>query len=79
MKIDKDNLSLQVDQLSDGEKCTLALFGDLARRLALANPVSDNPLLGTGVVLIDEIELHMHPSWQRKIWMRIIIFSASKK
>lgn len=67
MKIDKNNLSLQVDQLSDGEKCTLALFGDLARRLALANPVSDNPLLGTGVVLIDEIELHMHPSWQRKI------------
>lgn len=67
MKIDKDNSSLQVDQLSDGEKCTLALFGDLARRLSLANPTSDNPLTGTGVVLIDEIELHMHPSWQRKI------------
>ncbi len=67
MKVDKNEMSLRVDQLSDGEKCTLALFGDLARRLALANPVCDNPLLGTGVVLIDEIELHMHPSWQRKI------------
>ncbi len=67
MKVDKNGISLQVDQLSDGEKCTLALFGDLARRLALANTNLDNPLLGSGVVLIDEIELHMHPSWQRKI------------
>ena len=45
----------------------IALFGDLARRLSLANPNLNNPLLGSGVVLIDEIELHMHPSWQRKI------------
>lgn len=46
--------------LSDGEKCTLALFGDLVKRLALANPGLDNPLEGEGVVLIDEIELHLH-------------------
>lgn len=67
MKMDKKNMSLNVSQMSDGEKCTLALFGDLARRLALANPNKENPLLGKGIVLIDEIELHMHPSWQRKI------------
>ena len=67
MKVDKNGISLRVDQLSDGEKCTLALFGDLARRLALANPNAFNPLFGSGVVLIDEIELHMHPSWQRRI------------
>ena len=67
MKIDKENISLNVSQMSDGEKCTMALFGDLARRLALANPTKENPLLGEGVVLIDEIELHMHPSWQRKV------------
>mgnify|MGYP000614132610 CR=1 FL=1 len=48
-------------------QCTLALFGDLARRIALANPSRSNPLEGEGIVLIDEIELHMHPSWQRKI------------
>lgn len=53
--------------MSDGEKCTMALLGDLARRLTLANPTLENPLLGKGIVLIDEIELHMHPSWQRKI------------
>ena len=67
MKIDKGNISLNVSQMSDGEKCTLALLGDLARRLTLANPNKENPLLGEGIVLIDEIELHMHPSWQRKI------------
>lgn len=67
MVVDKDGKEIRVDLLSDGEKCTLALFGDLARRLALANPNADNPLAGDGIVLIDEIELHMHPSWQRKI------------
>ena len=67
MKIDKDNVSLNVSQMSDGEKCTMALLGDLARRLALANPEKADPLCGEGIVLIDEIELHMHPSWQRKI------------
>lgn len=67
MKIDKNGISLNVSQLSDGEKCTMALFGDLARRLTIANPNLENPLLGEGVVLIDEVELHMHPSWQRKI------------
>ncbi len=67
MKIDKQNVSLNVSQMSDGEKCTLALFGDLARRLTLANPNKQDPLLGEGIVLIDEEELHMHPSWQRKV------------
>ena len=35
MKVDKGRISLNVKQLSDGEKCTLALFGDLARRLII--------------------------------------------
>ncbi|MBD2776307.1 AAA family ATPase [Iningainema tapete] len=67
MTIEKQSQELVVNQLSDGEKCLLAMVGDLARRLAIANPVSANPLQGTGVVLIDEIELHLHPRWQRQI------------
>ena len=67
MVVDKAGKELRVDSLSDGEKCTLAMFGDLARRLALANPDLANPLEGKGIVLIDEIELHMHPLWQRKV------------
>lgn len=71
MKIDKGDISVNVSQMSDGEKCTMALFGDLARRLTLANPNKVNPLMGKGVVLIDEIELHMHPSWQRKVLRKL--------
>jgi predicted ATP-binding protein involved in virulence len=68
MTADKQGEELMVNQLSDGEKCLLALAGDLARRLAIANPNPDcNPLEGSGVVLIDEIELHLHPKWQRAI------------
>lgn len=67
MKIVKNGEALDVLQFSDGEKCTLALFGDLARRLVLANPSLSNPLEGQGVVLIDEIELYMHISWQKRI------------
>ena len=68
MTVNKEGDELIVNQLSDGEKCLLALAGDLARRVAIANPNPDcNPLEGFGVVLIDEIELHLHPKWQRAI------------
>ena len=67
MVVNKGSLTISVDLLSDGEKCTLVLNGDLARRIALANPNRDNPLDGEGIVLIDEIELHMHPSWPRRV------------
>lgn len=67
MTVKKDKTELIVNLLSDGEKCTLAMFGDLARRIALANPELEDPLKGEGLVLIDEIELHMHPTWQRKV------------
>ncbi|MEA5580341.1 AAA family ATPase [Nodularia harveyana UHCC-0300] len=67
MTVQKQGKELIVNQLSDGEKCLLAMVGDLARRLAIANPGLHDPLQGTGVVLIDEIELHLHPKWQRGI------------
>ena len=67
MTVMKQGQELIIDQLSGGEKGLLALAGDLARRLAIANPVLSNPLQGSGVVLIDEIELHLHPAWQRGI------------
>lgn len=67
MLIDKDNVSLSVLQLSQGEKSLLALVADIARRLVLLNPSLDDPLKGNGVVLIDEIDLHLHPEWQQTI------------
>ena len=67
MTVTKHGQELIINQLSDGEKCLLAMVGDLARRLAIANPSLPKPLQGSGVVLIDEIELHLHPKWQREI------------
>lgn len=69
--VQKGALTLNITQLSVGEKCLLAMAGDLARRLSIANPTLENPLLGTGICLIDEIELHLHPEWQREIIPRL--------
>ncbi|WP_121967544.1 AAA family ATPase [Leptolyngbya sp. BC1307] len=69
--INKDGITLDVRQLSDGERGMLALVLDLARRLSQANPELDNPLEGEAVVLIDEIGLHLHPRWQRTIVKRL--------
>lgn len=64
--VDKAGVTLDLSQLSDGERSFLAMICDLGRRLALANPRFENPLHGAGVVLIDELELHLHPKWQRE-------------
>jgi predicted ATP-binding protein involved in virulence len=71
MAIDKNGETLNVAQLSQGEKSLMALVGDIARRLAMLNPALDNPLTGDGIVLIDEIDLHLHPSWQRSLIDRL--------
>ncbi len=71
MEVEKNGELLTVNQLSDGEKCLMAMVGDLARRMALANPLGAKPLEGTGVVLIDEIDLHLHPKWQRMVVPRL--------
>jgi predicted ATP-binding protein involved in virulence len=63
----KEEEPLSISQLSSGERSLIALVVDITRRLCLANPKSDNPLEGNGIVLIDEIDVHLHPSWQRKI------------
>jgi predicted ATP-binding protein involved in virulence len=65
--IEKNSQKLNVLQLSQGEKSLLALILDIGRRLVLLNPSLKNPLDGEGVVLIDEIDLHLHPAWQKKI------------
>ena len=58
---------LALDQLSGGYRIVLALVSDLARRMALANPHLEDPLSSEAIVLIDEVELHLHPSWQQRV------------
>ena len=67
LTIRKGDSRLSINQLSNGERSLIAILGDMIRRLALANPGLDDPLQGHGVVLLDELELHLHPKWQRQI------------
>ena len=70
--VDKNGVTLQLNQLSDGERGLLAIVFDLSRRLAIANPKLNDPIHeGKGIVLIDEIELHLHPRWQREALRRL--------
>ena len=64
--LEKDGAEIPFDSLSGGEQAFFLLAADLARRLMIESPntpVSETP----GLVCIDEIELHLHPAWQRKI------------
>lgn len=59
--------AMELAQLSDGYRNLLALVLDFARRLAQANPTWPNPLEAPGILLVDEIELHLHPRWQQAV------------
>lgn len=66
--VTKCGVPLDVRQLSDGERSMLALVLDLAQRLSQANPGLGDPVGdGAAVVLIDELDMHMHPLWQRQV------------
>ena len=64
--INKDGQKIKFSQLSSGETTIISLVVDIARRLTIANPDIYDKLSGEGIVLIDEIDLHLHPQWQRK-------------
>ncbi len=54
-------------QLGYGYRTMIAWIVDLARRLVEHYPDSANPLAEPAVVLVDEIDLHLHPKWQREL------------
>ena len=62
-----ESATLRIEQLSDGYRITIAMIADIAARMAGANPAMNDPLQSEGVILIDEIELHLHPQLQREI------------
>jgi predicted ATP-binding protein involved in virulence len=71
LAVNKNGKKLNLEQLSQGEKLTMAMVGDIARRLSILYPSLTNPLLGDGIIIIDEAELHMHPRWQRDLVERL--------
>ena len=74
--LEKEGIDIAFDSLSGGERAFFLLAADLARRLMLAcpgKPIAEVP----GIVCIDEIELHLHPAWQRRILKTLMeTFSA---
>lgn len=56
-----------ITQLSDGYKTLLGMVIDLSARMAMANPHLDDPLDAEAIVMIDELDLHLHPLWQQRI------------
>lgn len=58
---------LQVSQLSQGYQSMLAMGMDFARRLALANSHLDDASSAPAIMLVDEVDLHLHPSWQQRV------------
>jgi predicted ATP-binding protein involved in virulence len=67
LKSIKDQLPFHV--LSDGVRSTLAMVMEIAFRCYLLNPhLKENAALDTpGIILIDEVDLHLHPAWQKKV------------
>lgn len=62
--IEKDGHEINFDRLSDGEKCYITLVLDIARRLSMQSDGLGPILNGELIILIDELDLHLHPSWQ---------------
>lgn len=64
-----DAQKFAMDEMSDGYKNTLSMIGAIAYRMAVLNPILGEQVLEKtpGIVLIDEIDLHLHPQWQQTI------------
>lgn len=62
-------IQIPLNQLSDGYKCTISLVADIAYRMAVLNPQLLNNVLSEtpGIVMIDEVDLHLHPEWQQHV------------
>ncbi|MEL9494974.1 AAA family ATPase [Escherichia coli] len=64
-----DHGALPISLLSDGVRAMISLAADLALRCARLNGYLGElaPLQSSGIVLIDEVDLHLHPAWQQRV------------
>ncbi|MCY7345497.1 MAG: ATP-binding protein, partial [Pyrinomonadaceae bacterium] len=64
----KDNQELDFDVLPDGLKSLISWIGDLLMRLDSLKWKDNTPIFEREIILfLDEIEVHLHPAWQRKV------------
>jgi len=66
---DGTQTTISFDHLSDGQRAVICLVTDIARRICILNPHLGKEVVRKtpGVVLIDELDMHLHPHWQRQI------------
>lgn len=67
VQLDNFGYPINFSQLSQGQKTLAAMVGDLALRMLTLNPTMNDPLGAKGIVLVDEIELHLHPQLQQAV------------
>ena len=60
--------SVGIKELSYGYKTMVAWVVDVAARMYKRYPNSNNPIKEPVIILVDEIDLHLHPKWQRQIF-----------
>ncbi len=58
---------VKLNELSLGYKTTIAWLIDFATKMIYYHDKSDNPFDQPSILILDEIDLHMHPAWQREI------------
>lgn len=77
--VDGNGCDIPVEQLSDGYRSILSMTFELIRQLSITygptrvfDPHDSLKVIAPGVVLIDEVDAHLHPSWQRRVglWFR---------
>lgn len=77
--VDANGYLLPVESLSDGYRSMLSMTFELIRQLAkfygpegVFDPRAPTTVLAPGIVLVDEIDAHLHPTWQRQVglWLR---------
>lgn len=76
--VDGNGVQVLVEELSDGYRSVLSMTFELIRQMSRVYPVNkifsvdSSKIIAPGVVLIDEIDAHLHPTWQRRIglWFR---------
>lgn len=62
---------IPAEYLSQGEKSVAALISDIALRMSGANPAMKKPLSTDAIIMIDEVDLHLHPDWQAQIAVKL--------
>jgi AAA domain, putative AbiEii toxin, Type IV TA system len=71
-RVVRHGMSLELRELSDGYQAILVVLFDLILRYLFLFAELDDPLLGAATVAVDEVDLHLHPRWQRTVVSQLV-------